>query len=51
MAITVDQSEVGGTVETGDEFGFSVAATDACDADAENDCLPAFALRGTRRER
>ena len=41
-AISVDQSDVGGTVENGDAFGFSVAATDSCDADHENYCLPVF---------
>jgi hypothetical protein len=41
VAITVDQSEAGGTVEAGDEFGFSVAVSYLYD---ETESWPSFAF-------
>ena len=47
-AITVDQSEAGGTVEAGDEFGFSVAASYL---ERRRSSPSRSSLRRTRRER
>jgi hypothetical protein len=45
VAITVDQSEAGGTVEAGDEFGFSVSASYSY-ADDESSPIFAFGAPG-----